>query len=260
MKKIFLLLFSFGLLFGANEFLEVYEPNEKNFRDGFEAGIRAVAFQAKTDGFTQTLIKIKKPFLLVYNITETPMHEALFLQIITAREGFDTHYTKEYISMGEFEREIDAKDAIDLLVRKYKIKSSNLKILKNIEAIVTYPFLFNEFYKKILNEVKEKGYFIQTEIKYAQPAKVTTPTPKKKVETPKPKQKNITFKNSKAMSYELIKFGIETESIDYIKVRFLNSGVAKYVFDKEITTTKGEKFIKVSGQNLYFLSADVNVK
>lgn len=258
MKRIWILVALFFVVaqaFGADN-IEIYEPNSKNFRDGFEAGIKAISFQSKTDGFQQKLVFINKPFLLIYDISSTPLHEGLFIQNITAREGFETHFTKEFISLGEFDREIDAKDAKDLLVRKYRFKANNIKILKNQNTIVTYPFLFEEFYKRLLNEAENMGYIIKTEV--ISSSKISYDISKKQSTKPKskPKSKMITFKNQKAMGYVLS--GDENSSTSFIERKLQKS--QGYEFDKEIQTKEGERFIKVKGQNLYFSNADVSVK
>lgn len=253
MKKIFLLLMSFGFLFGANELLEVYEPNEKNFRDGFEAGINALKFQAKNDGFTQRQVKLNKPYLLTFKIDNVPHHEALFFQVIAAREGFDTHFTKEFIALGEFEREVDAIDARDLLIRKYNFNAKNLKILKNEETIVTYPFLFDAFYKQILKDAKSAGIIVEVqtiEIKpKVQPKAVKKPVVKKR--------QLVLLKNSKAMGYTLI--GDKKYSKNFMDLRLINRGGSEtFEYEETITTTEGEKFVKTK-QGIYFSISDVSI-
>lgn len=254
MKKIILLGFlAISLAFGAKMNIEIYEPNSKNFRDGFEAGIKALDFQAKTDGFQQKLITINKPYLLVFDIKKTPFHEALFLQIISAREGFDTHFTKEFVSLGEFERDIDAEDAKELMIRKYRLNPNDLKILTNQSSIVTYPFLFHNFYKNILNEAQKLGYVIKTEVAYTN--KIQINTPKKTIPT-KVVSKKIVFKNPRAMGYVLQ--GDFKSSSSFIEKGLLKA--TDYEFEKSITTDEGEIFVKVKGQNLYFPNSDVSIK
>lgn len=254
MRKIILLMFvMLNIAFGARNSIEIYEPNSKNFRDGFEAGIKALEFQAKTDGFQQKLITINKPYLLIFDIKNTPFHEALFLQIISAREGFDTHFTKEFVFLGEFERDIDAKDAKELLVRKYRLNSNDLKILSNQKSIITYPFLFHDFHKNLINEAQRLGYVIKTEVLYAN--KIQTSTTKK-VTSEKIVSKKITFRNNRAMGYIL-------QGDEKLSQSFIEKGLVKqsnYEFEKNITTNEGEKFVKVKGQNLYFADSDVDVK
>lgn len=254
MKKIILLLFSFGLLFGANnkDSLDIYEPNERNFRDGFEAGINALKFQAKNDGFTQKQIKLSKKYLLVFNIENVPHHEALFFQIIAAREGFDTHFTKEFVALGEFEREVDATDARDLLIRKYNFNVKNLKILKNEDTIVTYPFLFDAFYKRLLKEAKDMGVIVEVQTIEIKP-KVTPKKVSKPVAT---KKRLVVLKNSKAMSYALI--GDEKYSKNFFESGLVSKSNGSYEYDKTIITSEGEKFIKTK-DGIYFSNSDVNI-
>lgn len=254
MKKIFInlvfVIFSFVAM-GA-DIVDIYDPNSKTFRDGFEAGIKAVAFQAKTDGFQEKLILITKPFLLVYDIANVPLHEALFLQVITSREGFDTHFTRHFVALGEFEREIDAKDAKDLIAKKYKINPSVLKILKNQNSIVTYPFLFDGFYKTLLNEAQNLGYVIKTETIYTNQTQITKPKNAKLKVT----SKKIIFRNKKAMGYMLN--GDQEQSVNYTEKGLMQS--KNYEFEKSIKTNEGESFAKVKGQNLYFSNSDVDIK
>lgn len=256
MKKLILISAIMINLFGAfnNNNIDIYEPNTKNFIDGFNAGIKALEFQAKNDGFQQQLININNPYLLIYDISNTPLHEALFLQVISAREGFDTHFTKDFVSLGEFEREIDAKDAQNLIISKYKLESKHLKILNNVKNLVTYPFLFHNFYKNILNEAQKLGYIQKTDIVYADVIKIEKPkkTKKKKQEI----SKKIIFKNAKSMGYML--FGEETNSKNFIESNLYSK--ENFEFDKTITTNEGEIFVKVKNQNLYFSNSDVNIK
>ncbi len=102
---------SIVLIFGANLCFgnSFYEVNHISFKEGFEAGLKALEFQAKQDGFKAKQILVSKPFLLVYEIKNTPLDEALFLQIIADKEGFETHLSRDFVSFGAFDREIDAK-------------------------------------------------------------------------------------------------------------------------------------------------------
>lgn len=258
MKKIWINLIALlcvgNVVFSADN-IEIYEPNSKNFRDGFEAGIKAIGFQAKTDGFQQKLIIINKPFLLVYDIGNTPLHEGLFIQTITAREGFETHFTKDFVSLGEFDREIDAKDAKDLLIRKYRFKANNIRILKNQSNIVTYPFLFENFYKKLLNEAESLGYIIKNEVIYGSKTSRSTNV-QKTANKPKPKGKMIVFNNPRAMGYVLS--GDEKSSTSFIERRLQKA--KNYEFEKEIQTKESERFVKVKGENLYFSVSDVSIQ
>lgn len=249
-----LVLMAVDFAFAARMNIEIYEPNSKNFRDGFEAGIKALEFQAKTDGFQQKLIALNKPYLLIFDIKNTPLHEALFLQIISAREGFDTHFTKEFVSLGEFERDIDAKDAKELMIRKYRLNPNDLKILTSQNNLVTYPFLFHNFHKNILNEVQKLGYIIKTEMIYVNKARINTT--QQKAATPKVISKKIVFKNPRVMGYIL-------QGDKRFSQSFKEKGLLKvtdYEFQKSITTDEGEIFVKVKGENLYFPNSDVSMK
>ncbi|TWO28055.1 inverse autotransporter beta domain-containing protein [Campylobacter hyointestinalis] len=132
------------------------EPNPKSFKNSFNSGINAIYFQAKNDGFHPKVLSIKKPYFVVVEIKNMSLDEALFLELIANRDGYDTHLTKEYVTFGEFQREIDAKKVVSALKIKYKIESSIIRILKNQKEIVTYPYLFSDIniVEQVENEQK----------------------------------------------------------------------------------------------------------
>lgn len=227
-----------------------YEPNDKSFKDGFEAGLKALEFQAKNEGFTSKNIKISKPFTLLLDIKEMPLSEVLFLQILASREGIESHLSEDFLYLGSFEREIDAKDRIKSLIAKFKLNAKNLKIHKNIQEIITYPYLYKSFYESLLQKAKEQGIIVETKIL----TKTTIKNPVQKPLVKKVSPIQFTFKNTKAMSYVSLG-GVENDSKNYEE-----KGLKKkqnFTFEKKIKTNLGESFIKVAGENLYFLEADV---
>lgn len=249
-KKFFLILaISFGILNAT-----YYEANDKNFKDGFEAGLEALKFQKNADGFNSRLIEIKEPFLLTYDIKNYPLNEALFIQLLSARQGFNTHLTKEFISFGGYEREIDAKDKMKSLASKFKLNLKDFKIQKNIKEIITYPFLYKLFYDNLLQEAIKSGVII--EVKILEKPIVKKNIKNKPIKTFENKYPLFYLKNSKAMGYSLI--GSEQDSKNFIENGFITKNTFK--LEKTITTLTGEKFVKVVGENLYFSIKDVRVK
>lgn len=248
MKKI--ILFISFIAIGLNADSLYTEPSPKSFKNGFNAGINAVAFQAKADGFSPQIIRVTKPYVVAVEIKNMSLDEALFLQIIAHREGYDTHLTKQYVVFGEYEREMDAKKVVDALKTKYKIESSVAKILKDQKQFITYPYLFSDFYEKLLKEAKDSGVIEALKIVEIKPQIVKKPV--KKAVAPIAKTQMIILKNSKAMSYNLS--NNDESNSKNLNDNELKSG--KYVYEKTITTKQGEKFVKVKGENLYFSVLD----
>lgn len=197
MKKILLISFlSLSVAFGNN----YYDTNHKSFKDGFEAGLQALSFQAKTDGYASKLIKMPYNFIAVYETKEMPLHEALFLQIIANKEGFETHLSRDFISFGGFDREIDAKDALETIVKKFKLNKKQAKIYRNTKEFVTYPFLWQDFHTNLINEAIQRGVIIETQIIEKAPRVIskTKTTASKPKEQPK-KDSTFILRNHKAM-------------------------------------------------------------
>ncbi|HIF9806744.1 TPA: hypothetical protein ACX8VE_001487 [Campylobacter jejuni] len=233
-----------------------YEANDKNFKDGFEAGLEALSLQSKVDGFSYKRIQINKPFLIIYNIKNIPLNEALFLQVIASREGYETHLTKDFVSFGSFEREIDAKEKIKSLVSKFKLNYKDFKVQKNIKEIITYPFLYKDFYEKLLDEAKKLGIIVETQIIEKTTIKQPQPQNKSKTTTSKKKNEKFVLKNSKAMSYISLG-GSERDSKNFSEDKLINNG-KEYEIEKRIKTKSGEEFVKVLGENLYFSTKDIS--
>lgn len=249
MKKIIFFVSFLALALSANNLYD--EINPRSFKEGFNAGINAVVFQSRVDGFSPQIITINKPYLLVVKIENMSLDEALFLQIIASREGYNTHLTSEYVTFGEFQRMIDAKKVSDKIKQDYKLTNSDVKILKNKKEIVTYPFLFSDFYDDLLKNAKESGVIEALKIVEVkpEPIKKSTKTTKKLIT----KTKFITLKNAKAMGYNLT--NNDESNSNNLNDSGLESG--KYVYEKTITTKQGEKFVKVKDKNLYFSVLDV---
>lgn len=249
-KTLFIL---FVFILGFNQAFAYYdEINDKSFKDGFEAGLKALEFQAKTEGFTAKLININKPYVLLLDIKEMPLSEVLLLQVLAAREGIESHLSEEFLYLGSFEREIDAKDRIKTLISKFKLNAKDLKIYKNIKEILTYPYLYKTFYQNLLQRAREEGIIVETKI-LTQPI-IKNPVIAKKPISKKPNPINFTLKNSKAMAY-LSLGGSESDSKNYEEKGFLPK--QNFTFEKRIKTSSNENFVKVAGQNLYFLESDI---
>lgn len=228
-----------------------YEPNDKSFKDGFYAGLKALEFQAKNDGFTHQVIEIKAPYLLVVDIKEKSMNDVLFLQIIANREGFESHLCADFVSFGEFERKADAQDIAQMLEKRFKVKT---KILNNIKQIITYPYLYKDFYADILLKAKELGIIVETKV-INQPIKrqVSSKNINKKQEV----IKYMKLKNSKAMGYYLNNADASNSK------SFSESGLkpnSDFIYDKKVITKQGEIFYKVKNENLYFSDKDIVLK
>lgn len=246
------LLFNSTFAFGNS----LYEPNHTSFKQGFEAGLQALEFQAKQDGYTQKEIKLTKPYLLVYEIKAMPLNEALFLQIIAFKEGFETHLSKNFVSFGEFNREIDAKAKAKELQKLFQLNVNFIKIYKNKQSFLSYPYLWQDFHTALLDEAIKLGVIVkETEkIVYRNIIKEANTKP-----APVQKNKEFTLKNAKAMSYKLInKEASQKDSLNYTENTLLDK--KDYEFEKEIQTKQGETFIKVKNENVYFSILDVEFK
>lgn len=229
-----------------------YEPNEKSFKYGFYAGLKALEFQAKNDGFTNQVIEVKAPYLLVVDIKEKSLNDVLFLQIIANREGFESHLCADFVSFGEFERKADAENIAQMLEKRFKVKT---KILRNVQIIVTYPYLYKDFYLDILKKAKELGIIVETKV-INQPIKpvVTKPKPTiKKQEV----VKYMKLKNPRAVAYHLNNADASNSK------SFSESGLksnSDFIYDKKVITKQGEIFYKVKNENLYFSDKDIVLK
>lgn len=265
MKKTLLSLCCLMAILQAENFYDSKSVNV--FENGFNAGLSAVKIQAQSDGLRPQTLNVSKNFLLILKIDDMGLDEALFLQVIAKREGFLTHLTRDFITFGEFEREIDAKKASKLIIDNFKLNPSAVKILSGVKQIKTYPFLFMDFSEHL----KNNSYFKQFEMQSISDEEtiqkhnvVVTNNAKNEVEPEisqtqtsdesiaSPPQK-ITFKNKKAMSYKNIDNN-ESNSASFEEVGF-KSG--EFWFDKIVFTNSDEAFIKVADENLYFSSEDV---
>ena len=272
MKKTLLSLCCLMAILQAENFYDSKSVNV--FENGFNAGLSAVKIQAQSDGLRPQTLNVSKNFLLILKIDDMGLDEALFLQVIAKREGFLTHLTRDFITFGEFEREIDARKASKLIIDNFKLNPGAVKILSGVRQIKTYPFLFMDFSERL----KNNNYFKQFEMQSISDEKtiqkhnvVVTNNTKNEVEPeikseisqtqtsdesdesiapPPPK---ITFKNKKAMSYKNIDNN-ESNSASFEEVGF-KSG--EFWFDKIVFTNSDEAFIKVADENLYFSSEDV---
>lgn len=268
MRKVLLLAISF-ITIGFSNSVAKYElkANEAIFKAGFEAGIKALEFQRKNDGYQPIKININKEFYIVYDITSLPYEEALFLQNIANRDGFDTHITKSFLFFGEFERKADALKAIDDLKQKFKIDAKLKQKNKDEEFLITYPKLWGNFFTIFMAQVAKDGYIIVKNTEFVPIDSKSNIDNKTKVVTNKASTKQpqaqiqgsnkpFTLKNSKAMSYK--KVGSGNNSQNY-KENGLISKEKFYLgnYNKAIVTEQGEKFYKVLDKNIYFSDKDV---
>lgn len=239
----------------SDEVMELeFKTNEAFFKDGFKAGIKALEFQRRNDGYEPQKIAIKKEFFIVYNITNLPYEEALFLQNIASREGFETHMTKTFLFFGEFERHADALKATQELKEKFDI-DAKIEQNKGGDFLITYPKLWGDFYQNLMAQVSSRGYIVTAEHVPVNP-KSNIESKRSTKQTQTQNHKIFTLKNSKAMSYK--KIGPGNDSRDYqegglVDKKDFYSGN----YGKPIITNQGEKFYKVLNKNIYFSSEDV---
>lgn len=249
--------------------------SEQVFKAGFEAGIKSLDFQRKNDGFKPKRVNINKAYFITYEITKMPYEEALFLQNIAAREGFDTYITKKYIFFGEFEREADAVKAVNDLNSKFRIKA---QLHKNNggEYLTTYPKLWGQYFTLFEQEIKNLGYIRADEcantdnnksnkslVANSNTQTTTASSGTSRVYTTKVKTSFFTLKNSKAMSY--MNYDKNNNS-RHNSLEYIESGLKlkkRYPignFKRPYLTIQGESFYKVLNQNIYFSDKDVLIE
>lgn len=247
--------------------------SEQVFKAGFEAGIKSLDFQRKNDGFKPKRVNINKAYFITYEITKMPYEEALFLQNIAAREGFDTYITKKYIYFGEFEREADAVKAVNDLNSKFRIKAQ-LHKSNGGEYLTTYPKLWGQYFTLFEQEIKNLGYIKADECASADNNKSSkslvtdsnTQTANRgtsRIYTTKTKTSYFTLKNSKAMSYMNYD---KNDNSRRNSLEYIESGLKpkkRYPvgnFKRPYLTIQGESFYKVLNQNIYFSDKDVLIE
>lgn len=252
-KKTILIAIACGTLANAN----VYAPQDMSFKKGFDAGLKALEFQKNNEGVQPQKIEINKPYLVQLEISNIPYNEVLFLQNIASREGYKTFLTKNYLIFGEFDREIDAKDTIAQLEKSFKIRPSIRKISEKT-SLITYPFLWGEFWTIFLEEAKRNGYVIKKEIIKVPEVQRVQQTAQRKTTSIFEKPKKILLVNDKAMTYSLE--GDKNYSGNFIEKGLV--GKENWILDnkeKIIKTAQGEQFVKVKDSNLYFSIEDVSI-
>lgn len=267
MKKI---IFSICCLVAMLKAENFYNNKSLNvFENGFNAGLSAVKLQAKYDGLRPQILSVNKNFLLILKIDKIGLDEALFLQVIATREGFETHLTKDFITFGEYEREIDAKKTSKVIIDNFKLNPNSVKILSGVKQIKTYPYLFIDYFKQF--EIQEKNIKKPNlEVVNNIEMKTQTKPQSQKIETKaqtKPQSQElennetqallplkIIFKNKQAMSYKNIDDN-ESNSASFVENGFKTG---EFLFDKIIFTNADESFVKVKDENLYFSNEDIN--
>lgn len=232
-----------------------YNPLDKSFKAGFEAGLKALEFQRKNEGVQFREIIIEGNYYISLAIKNIPMPEVLFLQNISAREGFKSFLTENYLIFVGYERKADAIEAQRRLKSYYKIDTSIVSAKD--KKIITYPILWGEFYKNFLDEVQKQGYALKVDV--IEVPKIITKT--KYIEKSKPQEK-IAIKgniiNAKAMSYSLS--GSKEYSKNFSERGFLSKQEFSLESEKPIITSTGESFYKVKDKNIYFSTKDIRIE
>lgn len=222
------------------------------FKDGFEAGLRALQFQIKNDGAIPQKIDLKKQFVVILPTDSIAMNEIVYIQYIAHKEDFKTSLTKDGLIFGDYDRKIDASEAVDRIKR---ILNYEAQIITNDKEFFTYPFLAKPVYDLISDGLVRDGAIKEVRIIYVNATKETKSSSAKVAKTVKNqvKTKNIVLKNSKAQSYQLI--GDSKRSSNYLEGPIVDKRTFKTA--NTFTTSSGEVFVKVLNENLYFLKSDV---
>lgn len=257
MKKIlgFVLILGFLQASFATNF---YNPQDRSFKAGFEAGLKALEYQRLTEGVQPREVNLGDSFYLSVDIKNMPLPEILFLQNISAREGYKSYLTRNFLVFTDFKRKADALETQRQLAHHYKI-DSKIYQSKNTK-LITYPILWGEFYRNFLNDVQQNGYAIKVEV----------------IEVPKVVHKVVkvysdenqasageqklfgTIINAKAMSYTLK--GSKNLSKSFKENGFVERQEFDFGNEKQTITASGETFYKVKNQNLYFSTKDIRLQ
>lgn len=239
-------------------------PYERAFKSGFEYGLRANAMQKDIDGVRATRVNYTKPFVVSYDIQKIPYSEVLLTQFLAHNDGFKTHLTKNLLLFGDFEREADAKQAVEYLKKNFNA-SANIISLSKVQGLATNPLLWSGFYDEVLSQAKAQGVIVQEKVVERTVEKVVEKPvfieePKKQVKKPAqkatPMEYQIKLINDKAMGYVLTGNSKKLSS-NYVEDG-IKSGVFKWYPQGIYSTEKGEKFVR-STDEIYFLYKDVKI-
>ena len=234
-------------------------PYERAFKSGFEYGLRANAMQKDIDGVRATRVNYTKPFVVSYDIQKIPYSEVLLTQFLAHNDGFKTHLTNNLLLFGDFEREADAKQAVEYLKKNFNV-SANIVSLSKVQGLATNPLLWGGFYDEVLAQARAQGVIVEEKIVERTVEKVVEKPVF--IEEPKPTQKavpteyQIKLINDKAMGY-VLSGNNKNLSNNYVEDG-IKSGVFKMYPQGIYSTEKGEKFIR-STDEIYFLDKDVKI-
>jgi hypothetical protein len=222
------------------------------FKDGFEAGLKALQFQIKNDGAIPQKIILDKGLIVILPIESISINEVIYIQYIANKEDFRTHLTKEGIIFGNYDRQVDAKEAQQ---RVKRVLNYDTKIIANKGDLYTNPIIAKPIYDLIAQELVEEGAIRDVKVVYVNNTpKATTPIqPVKKEAKEQSNIRNAGLKNAKAQAYKVT--GDDKNSANY-EESFIAEGV-KFKTTNTIVTDNGEVFVKVLNENTYFLKSDV---
>lgn len=229
---------------------EKQEHNATNiFKQGFEEGIKATRFQALNDGFRPKSVKMRNNFVLVFDTTNIAYAEALYMQYLAAKEGFEeTYITKNTIIFGSFAREIDAQEAQKKIAKMFGVGT---KIENCVgKTFMTEPLLFSDFSDELfaVSATKKES---------EKPKKRLVAKPKKAEE--KVVEKQIVLKQPTYSYYKANMNSTKESSSNYHENKIVGAS-KQYVLDKKVVTPEGEIFYKAKGENLFFKDVDVEIK
>lgn len=225
----------------------VSQSEQEAFKSGFKTGLAMFDFQLQNEGIEIKKAEFNKDdFIVFVNTDKLPLAEILYLQYQANRDNFKTLLTRNELIFGSFEREADAKDAINKIRTLYDMTA---KISRGSDDFYINPIYIRKSYEKFIQEAKNNNNFIYTGFLLIK----EKPRENKK-DIIKPKQKYFKLKNLLTQSY------INTFK-DNSSSSFKESNIIehqnRYALDKKITTNEKEVFYKVKNKNLYFAADDV---
>jgi hypothetical protein len=227
------------------------------FKDGFDAGLNALQFQIKNDGAIPQKIDLQKPFIVILQTENIPMNEIIYIQYVAHKEDFKTSLIKDGIIFGDYDRQIDAKEAKNRIKR---VLNYDADIINNTGEFYTHPILAKPVYDLVTEGLTKDGVIKDVQIVYANKPKVTTSSKQAASSTQQAQKssniKTIELKNSKAQSYKLD--GNKKHSASYTESFIVEGGTFKTA--NSFITNEGEVFVKVLNENIFFLKDDVEFK
>ncbi|MBR8466479.1 hypothetical protein KDE13_09045 [Campylobacter sp. faydin G-140] len=237
--------------------------NDIDFKCGFEMAVKAIELELINGSNSNRAINFNYDKMLYAKTDKMSSNEILLTQYVAFSNGFlDTIYTGEKMYFGSFLREADrdiAKERLESLLNVKVEKERNDSKIKYAKPILNRNFyiLKRNIVESSIKRAEYSDWSGDSYNKKLTKGIITDKQIEKGIEPITTEQNYFIPRKNKTEIFALERNPLSDSKNSHILVRVGITDMNKFAYEKTITDSKGNKYVKEKNDNLYIREEDV---